>query len=336
MLLRDLLPGPGLTGSRLAAFLLLLGLYPNPGSGQSLRSFTLTTDNDGFAFWTPADDRTDWYYTHGLRAEAVVAWAPPGARFLGESNPIVCPQNPDGKPCVLTRITLGQAIYTPAKLFRYVPPLDDRPYAGWLFIEATAARVTPDRSASLGLEVGVTGEPSFAGPIHRWFHRRLGKPEPRGWESQIPFELAFAFKYETRRAWPIVPTSGAMSLHVEPRGSVVLGTLRTGAIAGLSLRAGWNAPPSIDWWGAGPGSSYVLIVLGAEGELVLRDLFLDGSTWRQSVHVERQPAVARLSGRLQVGLGGFGFEFAATRSTIQFPGQDGAHTVGTMRIIIRP
>ena len=311
-------------------------MYPNPGSGQGLRSFTVSADNDGFVFWTPPHERTDWYYTHGLRAEAVVAWAPPGVGLLGESNPIVCPQNPDGDPCVLTRITLGQAIYTPAMVFSTEPPLNDRPYAGWLFMEATAARVTPNRSTSLGLEVGLTGEPSFAGPIHRWFHRSLGKHEPMGWEYQIPFEPAFAFRYETRRAWPIVPDSGAMSLHVEPRGSVALGTLRTGASAGFSLRAGWNAPPSIDWWGPGPGSSYVLVVLGAEGELILRDLFLDGSTWGRSEHVERVPVVGRLNGRLQMGLGGFGLEFAATRSTIQFTGQDGTHTVGTIRVIIRP
>ena len=48
------------------------------------------------------------------------------------------------------------------------------------------------------------------------------------------------------------------------------------------------------------------------------------------------PVVGRLNGRLQMGLGGFGLEFAATRSTIQFTGQDGTHTVGTIRVIIRP
>ncbi|MFH1763392.1 MAG: lipid A deacylase LpxR family protein [Gemmatimonadota bacterium] len=323
------------TRACLAALILLLGLSPTPGSGQGLRSFIVSADNDGFVFWNPPDERTDWYYTHGLRAEAVAAWAPPGAGFLGAGDPVLCPPDPTPDPCVVTRITFGQAIYTPAMLFSTDPPMNDRPYAGWLFAEATVARVAPDRLTSLGLQVGLTGKPSLAGPTHRWFHRSLGKHEPEGWEYQIPFEPAFALSYEARRAWTLAPATGAMSLHVEPRGFLTLGTLRTGALAGVSLSGGWNAPPSLDWLGAGPGSSYLLVGLGLEGELVLHDLFLDGSTWSQSAHVERVPVVGRLSGRLQMGLRGFGLEFAATRSTVQFTGQKGMHTVGTIRIIIR-
>ena len=324
------------TRGRLAALILILGLSPNPGSGQSLRSLTISADNDGFVFWTPPDERTDWYYTHGLRADAVVAWAPPGVRFLGKGDLNVCRSDPDGSPCILTRITIGQEIYTPEGLFSTDPPLDDRPYAGWLFMEAIAVRVSEDRSTSLGLELGLTGDPSFASPLHRWFHRSLGKHEPMGWGHQIPFEPAFTFKYEARRAWPLVSDTRAMSTHIEPNGSLMLGTLRTGALAGLTLRGGWNAPPPFDWWGARAGAPYFLVALGAEGELVLRDLFLDGSTWTQSAHVERVPVMGRLKGRVQMGLGRVGIEFAATRSTIQFTGQAGQHTVGTIRIIVRP
>lgn len=320
----------------MATLVLLLGLLPDAGSGQGLRSFAVSVDNDGFVFWTLPDERTDWYYTHGMRLEAVVDWAPPGARFLGGDDPTVCSSDSSSEPCVLTRITFGQAIYTPAALFSTVPPLDDRPYAGWLFLEATTARVTPEGWTSLGVEVGMTGGPSFASPVHRWFHRRLGKHEPTGWENQIPFEPAIAVKYETRRAWRIVPSRRGMSFIIEPQGSFTLGTLRTGALGGVSLRAGWNAPPSLDWWGTGQGSPYVMVSLGADGELVLRDLFLDGSTWGRSAHVERVPVVGRLSGRLQMGLGRVGLEFAATRSSFQFTGQKGRHTVGTLRILIRP
>ncbi len=107
--------------ARLAALILPLGLLPTPGSGQGLRSFTVAADNDGFVFWTPPDQRTDWYYTHGLRAEAVVAWAPPGVGFLGAGDPVLCPPDPTADPCIVTRITFGQAIYTPAMLFSSTP-----------------------------------------------------------------------------------------------------------------------------------------------------------------------------------------------------------------------
>ena len=266
----------------------------------------------------------------------ILGWALPGAGLLSRSDPLICPSEPGPDPCLLSRVTFGQAIYTPATLFSELPPITDRPYAGWLFMDAVTAKVTPNGMTSLGVQVGVTGDPSFAGSLHRWFHRSLGKHEAMGWERQIPFEFAFAFEYENRRAWPIVAGGGKKTLHIEPRGSLTLGTLRLGGLAGLSLRAGWNAPPSMDWRGVGPGSPYLILALGADGELVLRDLFLDGSTWAESARSERVPLVGRLNGRIQAGVGGFGLEFAVTRSSRQFLGQEGAHTVGTLRAIIRP
>ncbi len=323
---------------RIVLGLLLLSpvLAPSSISGQTLRSFSLHADNDGFVFWKPPHERTDWYYTNGLVAEAVLHWAPSIARILGDQAASACPRNPEPGPCGLTRVKLGQAIYTPASLFSTAPPVQDRPYAGWLFVGVTAARVTGDGATSLGIEMGVTGGPSLAGPVHRWFHRTLGKYEPQGWEHQIPFELAFSMKYEARRAWPLFPSGGGPSLHIEPRGALELGTLRTGAVAGLLLNAGWNSPPSFDWLRAGSGPFHALVGVGAEGELVLRDLFLDGSTWGPSVRTERVPVVGRVLGRIQAGWKGIALEFSAIRSTNQFKEQKGAHTVGVIRLILYP
>jgi hypothetical protein len=75
--------------------------------------------------------------------------------------------------------------------------------------------------------------------------------------------------------------------------------------------------------------------VGVEGEFVLRDLFLDGSTLWESPSVERVPWVGRLQGRIQVGSGRFGLEAGATRSTLQFQGQEGSHTHGAIGFIIR-
>jgi hypothetical protein len=105
---------------------------------------------------------------------------------------------------------------------------------------------------------------------------------------------------------------------------------------GLSARGGWNAPPILDWAGLSSENSFLFLVIGTEGEWVLRDLFLDGSTWGASPHVSRVPLVGRIKGRLQVGGPHFGIEIAATRASRQFTGQDGSHTVATFRLIIRP
>ena len=315
---------------------LLSGVLPSAASAQGLRSLSLSVDNDGLVFWESTRKRTDWYYTHGMKVEATGNWALPGAELLSPDDPTVCAPDPGPDPCILSRITFGQAIYTPKMLFSDDPLIEDRPYVGWLFVDASTALASQEGASSLGVQVGITGGPSLASPLHRWFHTSLGKHEPMGWKHQIPFEVAFSVTYEARRFLSILPVSWPGSLQIEPRGSVSIGTLRTGAMAGISIRAGWNAPSSIDWWGARPGKAYLLLALGSEGEVVVRDLFLDGSTWGRSAHADLEPLIGRLTGRMQVGLGGFGLEIAATRSSIQFRGQEGKHTVGTVRAIIRP
>lgn len=326
------LPGlPRFLSSLSLAFLLL----PAPAPAQNVRAIALSAENDGFVFWTPIRRRTDWYYTNGLRAEALLAWAPPLARVLAPGEPTVCPSEGSTDPCLLTRITVGQAIYTPAFLFDEEPHPRDRPYAGWLYLRATSARVSRGSFASLGLELGVTGRPSLAGPLHRWFHRSLGKHEPQGWDHQIPFELAFALQYEARRAVPLLEGPRGTSIHVQPKGSLTVGTVRTGATGGGSLLLGWNAPPMPTWLGPQEDAAFLQIALGAEAEWVLRDLFLDGSTWSPSGKVERVPVLGRMTGSIQLGWHALALEVTATRTSAQFKGQDGSHTVAAVSLIIR-
>jgi hypothetical protein len=198
------------------------------------------------------------------------------------------------------------------------------------------ARVAPDQASSLELEVGVTGEPSLAAPVHKWFHRSLGKHEPVGWEYQVPFEPAFLLRYESRRAYPLLGDGLGKSFAVEPLTSVALGTLRTGVTGGLSLLASVNAPATLDWLGATDTYvPYLLLKVGLEAEFVLRDLFLDGRILGSSPSVHRLPWVGRLQGRAQVGFRRLALEFAATRSTLEFQSQDDPHTHGTIALIFR-
>ena len=307
-----------------------------PLSGQAFRAFSLSIENDGFVFWNSPQERTDWYYTHGLRVDAVLAWSPALPDLLGFGPSPACPPHPEAYPWALTRIGLGQAIYTPYQLFNEDPPEPDRPYAGWLSLKTVTARYAEDRYTSLGIELGVTGEPSLAGPLHRWFHRSLGKYEPQGWDKQIPFELAFSVEYETGKRISLLDFGGGGHVSVQPAGAVTLGTLRTGVRGGVFLLAGWKGPRFMDSLLAPGESGYVSAAIGPEAELVLRDLFLDGSTWGGSEKAERVPAVGHVVGRVQVGWRSLALEFAATRTSIQFTGQRAPHTVGTVRVILRP
>ena len=120
----------------LILFLGFLTVGSNELAAQAIQSLSFSMENDGFAFWTPPGQRSDWYYTHGMEIEGVFAWAMPGSSFLGGEAPHPCGVDGPGGPCSLTRFSVGQAIFTPEALFTPSPPPGDRPYAGWLYMEA--------------------------------------------------------------------------------------------------------------------------------------------------------------------------------------------------------
>jgi hypothetical protein len=243
---------------------------------------------------------------------------------------------PDGG-CVLTRLSLGQQIYTPQNVFSSEPPVDDHPYGGFLYAEMAGEVSDPDGRNEFALRVGVTGPPSLGRHAHQGFHRWLDKAEPTGWEHQIPFEVAFSLSAHRSTPWSPLPAAWSVSMALIPTWGATVGTLRTSADAGLALRVGWNAPLGVDWRGPTSGEGFhALAEIGTRGELVLRDLFLDGSTFGESVATERNAWVGSRYGRVQVGVGGFALEFAANRVGPRFHAQHEAHAYGTIRFIVHP
>ncbi len=311
--------------------MVVLALATTPADAQELRSFTASFDNDGFVFWDPPSQRTDYYYTHGARLEALVAGAPP---FV-DLPPCGAERRP-AESCALLSVSVGQQIYTPQNVFSNDPPVNDHPYGGLLYAELGGSRVGPDGLTRLGLRVGVTGPPSLGQYAHQGFHRWLDKAEPTGWEHQIPFEVAFALAAERTAAWAPLPARWPVSFAVLPRWGAALGTLRTSGGAGLGVRLAWNAPLETDWGVGAPPGFHIVASFEASGEVVFRDLFLDGSTFGESVRAERTMLVGRRGGRLLLGLGGFALEFSATRVGPRFRAQDDAHTYGTIRLHVRP
>lgn len=319
------------------AALLTLALTAGPSWAQGIRAVSLAFDNDGFDFWVPPDRRTDWFYTHGTRLEAVLSWRAPGLDLLGMGTLPPCSGPIADEACSVTRLRLSQEIYTPEALFFYSPELEDRPYAGWLYGRLAAEAVAPERTVEFSVEIGVTGAPSFGQQVHRGFHRWLDKYPPQGWEYQIPFEVGFAASYAERRRFPVATWGQglAMAMAIQPYWSGTVGTVRTSGEVGSALRIGWHAPPGVEWRGPAPHEVYALLEVGAEGELVLRDLFLDGSLWHHTAGVAKEPALGRARAGLHLGWKSIGLAFDVTSSSREFRGQDRGHVFGTVSLIVR-
>lgn len=332
----------GLVGG-LAIAIALVAALPRSTAAQTVRSVTLAFDNDGFNFWIPPQQRTDWFYTHGSRLDFVLMARPPAEGLFGVRALPVCGEETPagiGVECLVTRLQFSQQIYTPENLFGYVPQnlfgtyprTSDRPYAGWLSVRVAAERVSPSRNRSIGVEVGVTGRASLGGQAHLMIHRWLDKHDPVGWEYQIPFEVAAAVTIRDRAVWPAPTAARGLSMAVLPSWQASLGSLRTAGGVGLGLRLGLNSPPGEEWRGRtrDDGGLWGAVAIGFDVEAVAHDLFLDGSLWHETVSTTREPVVARARAGIEVGFRGLGLHFGATHSTPAFTAQREGHTYGTL------
>lgn len=81
-------------------------------------------------------------------------------------------------------LQLGQETYTPSNLWSFDTNDFDRPYAGWLFINAEISKITSNSALFIALETGVTGKASFAGKLQKAFHKALNIMQPT-WQDEI-------------------------------------------------------------------------------------------------------------------------------------------------------
>jgi hypothetical protein len=197
---------------------------------------------------------------------------------------------------------LGQNLYTPEDISTPELIPDDRPYAGWLY---GAVGLVADNRRILDvieLSVGVVGPAAIGEEMQKFIHEIIGSPEPMGWDNQIGNELALQLTYE--RNWRNVTAIGDSPLEIEatPHAGAALGNVfiygSGGAMAriGNDLRSDYGPPrirPSM------PGSDFFIpskkigwyLFLGVEGRAVLRNIFLDGNSFKDSHRVDKNAFV---------------------------------------------
>lgn len=318
----------------LLAALTLGCISVDAASAQTIRSVRITADNDIFNFWLPLRRRPDVAYTHGTHIRFELGVRPWWDRLLGTGDP-VCDTAAGGGACVLTELEFGQELYTPFRDAHY-PRRDDRPYAGWLYLAVTGRRVRASGTRALGVQLGVTGQPSLAEQaqelVHNWFDLR----RPLGWDYQIPFEPGVAVRYEEARVWPVAKPGRAWSFSLEPAWGAAVGNVRTSAHAELGVRLALNAARPVGWRSVESHDIRVYVEATARGSLVLRDLFLDGSTWGESARVEKEPFVPRAEVRVGFGLSSLDLEYRVVHSGRKFRGQPVNHTYSSIVLVVRP
>lgn len=216
---------------------------------------------------------------------------------------------------------IGQAMYTPRGTLRDVPTLikEDRPYAGWLyFTYGLNARVPSandgsktDHLHSIELNAGVVGPAAHAKQLQSWWHVNvIGKPVFKGWDNQLKNEIGLQAAYE-RKYRMFRDCSGGLEHDLIWHWGGSVGNVQSYANAGVEIRVGNTVPDDFGTSPIRPGGnsnarladatqtpaspcdrggieSGIHLFAAFNAKAVVRDIFLDGNTFRESHSVDKK------------------------------------------------
>jgi hypothetical protein len=279
--------------------------------------FQLVVENDKWA-------GTDRYYTNGIKfgvGRQFDLLREPAEALLRRLAPERELPKVDGD--LEFGLFLGQNMYTPRNIRIAAAQPFDRPWAAWLYLGGVAQRVSGNRLDTVEVDVGVVGPAAGGRWVQTEWHKLIGVPTPQGWDNQLPNEPAFLASYLQKRRY------GSDTFDVVPRAGVTVGTVMTAARVGAVVRAGHHLsgfgvdtiePGGValqnvrregrddEWYG----------FVGVDQRLVARNIFLDGTVFRESASVERRPHVYDLTMGAAARIGIFRLSVTRVRRSEEF------------------
>jgi lipid A 3-O-deacylase len=158
-------------------------------------------------------------------------------------------------------ITVGQQIWTPTDLTSLFEGENDRPYTGFLFIEANIFEFSADSANKYSLMLGAVGPDAFGESSQKSVHSLIGSPKPMGWGRQIENQTVFNLSYEGQRL--LTRSAGWFDKDYDTglSGRVNVGNYQSEIALGSTIRWGNNLHESFASVGAMPGNYIDLSVL---------------------------------------------------------------------------
>jgi len=278
-------------------------------------------DNDTWA-------KTDRYYTSGLKFGGAVqlrkipeALLAPGGLALGLTRP---------QQDAFAGIFVGQNIYTPKEIGNPRAQPFDRPWAAWLYLGTVLQIVQPDGRVldSVEFDIGVVGPAALGEEVQTKAHELSGAPTPRGWHHQLRNERGFliASLHKRKRG----PDTADLIPHVGATLGTVLTLARAGGIARFGRNLSGFGPDRIEPGGAllqntrrsideraRPSWEYYVFA-GADLRYVARNIFLDGTVFRDSPSVDKRHYVHDLSAGISLRYRAFRFTLSRVYRSEEF------------------
>jgi lipid A 3-O-deacylase len=318
--------------------------------------FSFQVENDVFNRLSP----TDRDYTNGVRfgwLSPAITEMPAGMVAL-TTLPTFFGEPPSDSVVRRFGLSIGQNIYTPDNIFTSQPIYNDRPYAGWLYasfaLQYTYKRrdekgsLEPVRLDTLQLDLGLIGPAAGGEFAQNNFHNLIGVAQANGWGNQLHNEptigIGFERRWRTTRA--VVIEDPKLEVDFIPRVGGALGNVAIYGDVGGTARIGKNlrddfgptrARPALPGSEAfiGDGSFGWYLFAGVDGQVVGRNIFLDGNTDGNSLRVSHRPFVAEAQAGLAVTYRGVRVTYTQVLRTPDFYEQNRWTQFGSFNVTFR-
>lgn len=244
--------------------------------------------------------------------------------------------------------TFSQGIFTPTDFTRRDLIRDDRPYAGALLMGLGYNARNGDYLQTTQLQFGIVGPSALGKQVQNAVHKALGDETFQGWDNQLHDEPVFRIVHERMHRF------SAGDAHDEGWGWDAIshyggsfGNLATYANTGAELRvglrlpddfgstplrpAGENTAPS-QFYNTGRRPFAAHVFLTSDVRWVLRDITLDGNTFRDSHRVDKRSFVGVVGYGVAVMRGHWKFALARYHSTREFDGQRQTPVFGSFTV----
>ncbi len=354
-----------ITAARCRQLLLLaLAAAPLPAGAVELPpltgrgAFNLYFENDLFT-------ETDQNYTNGIRMSLVspnlqsfqqqfieqeplrswFEWLNPRLeRFHPKSPGTGISSSDAGNNNRRVVLSLGQTIFTPQNRQATELLVDQRPYAGWLYLGVAYHARNDDQLKTVGINVGMIGPAALGQEAQDLIHDLRGFDRFQGWDNQLKNEPGLQLIYEKKDKL-LSRTAGSgfgFDLLSHYGGSV--GNVAIYANAGAEIRAGWRIPDDFGTSAVRPGGDNsapggkprrgvgLHFFVSTDARLVVRDIFLDGNSFRQSHSVDKEPLVADAAVGVSLVYEELKLSFARILRTREFKLQPHHHDYGSLSL----
>ncbi len=249
-------------------------------------------------------------------------------------------------------VSLNQLMFTPESDPSLTEPqYGEHPYAAWLSIGLTTMVKSEDRNNALDLYLGMVGPAALGRPTQDFVHSMIGSPKWKGWDNQIPNEFAVLVSFERkyRMKWMEARSgSGAWRSDGYAAWNGDFGNVYIRGGLNAYFRYGYNMPAHCSYLSWEPnhhttapfsgmqerlGNWSIYGFCGLRGRVVLYDIFLDGTMFRNSpVTVDKYPVVADLFFGGCISYKDWDVVFGYTRRTKEYHRQNEPNWMGSAAV----